>query len=439
MACKFAHQLKGGIGVVDVVVAQFLALMLGCGRNPRTGRAIGIKGSALMRVLAVAQRLRKRPAKGAPPRCAANLRGHPGADGGVIGGRAGVGGLGQPLAQGIWRLTVVRAQLRQNGVIVFDVHDDGHKPMVLGGRPDHRRSADVDVFDHFGIVRALGHRFLKRIEVHDHQIDWRDVVRVHRCDMVFIVAQGQQAAMDNRVQGLDPAIHHLGKAGDLGHILDGKARRAQRLGGSTCAEQLDPVACQRRGKLHQSGFVGYGKKRAAQRGKVGHLAAILLVWNDTGFVPVEIADAHGSFLRLGQGPANTRRVIHNLTSQHDLQCGARFQAHFFQIDAAINGKAVGPIVAEYPDLTAFECNPYRHPIRVEFRVHFGVQMEANVKRYACQQLGAHHLVEQAFFMHLHGKQHVLSRQGAPIKCQIKGPCMCQAMGSGITIVPALET
>ena len=65
---EFADQLESGIGVVDVVVGQLLALMLARGGDAGPGRAIGVEGRLLVRVLAVAQRLRERAAEDAAAR-----------------------------------------------------------------------------------------------------------------------------------------------------------------------------------------------------------------------------------------------------------------------------------------------------------------------------------------------------------------------------------
>ena len=104
--------------------------------------------------------------------------------------------------------------------------------MVFGRRADHRGPANVDILDAGVIIAALGDGFLERIEVHHQQIDRADAVFLHCRLVIFIVAQRQEATMHHRVQGLDPAIHHLGKAGNLGHIAHREARRAQGLGAS---------------------------------------------------------------------------------------------------------------------------------------------------------------------------------------------------------------
>jgi hypothetical protein len=65
----------------------------------------------------------------------------------------------------------------------------------------------------------LGHGRFERIEVDHDQVDRADLVFGHRGGVLGIVAHGQQPAVDHRVQRLDPAVHHLGKAGQFGNVL----------------------------------------------------------------------------------------------------------------------------------------------------------------------------------------------------------------------------
>jgi hypothetical protein len=60
---ELRHQLERRVGVVDVVVAQLLALVLGGGGHAGAAGAVEVEGRGLVRVLAVAQRLASVPAK----------------------------------------------------------------------------------------------------------------------------------------------------------------------------------------------------------------------------------------------------------------------------------------------------------------------------------------------------------------------------------------
>ena len=50
-----------------------------------------------------------------------------------------------------------------------------------------------------------------------------------RLEIVGTMPAGQDAAVDLRVQGLDPAVHHLGEAGDVGDVGDRQAGVGERL------------------------------------------------------------------------------------------------------------------------------------------------------------------------------------------------------------------
>ena len=134
--------------------------------------------------------------------------------------------------------------------------------MVLGGRADHGRPADVDILDAGREVAAAGHGLLEGIEVHIDDIDGADAVLGHGLGVVGGVANPQQAPMDHRVQGLDPAVHHLREAGEVGHVLHRQARRSDRRLGAAGGDQLHPHLRQRPGGLHQAGLVGHRQEGA---------------------------------------------------------------------------------------------------------------------------------------------------------------------------------
>ena len=51
---------------------------------------------------------------------------------------------------------------------------------------------------------------------------------------------GEDAAVDGRMQGLDPAVHDLGEAGDLGDAGDGQPGLLQMAGRAPGGDHLDP-------------------------------------------------------------------------------------------------------------------------------------------------------------------------------------------------------
>ena len=92
--------------------------------------------------------------------------------------------------------------------------------MILGRGADHGGAADVDVLNALLESGAFVDGGLERIEIDHQQIDRRDAVRLHRLRMLLVVADRKQPAMHLRMQCLDPAIHHLGKARQLRDIGD---------------------------------------------------------------------------------------------------------------------------------------------------------------------------------------------------------------------------
>src|SRR3546814_6024306 len=63
------------------------------------------------------------------------------------------------------------------------------------------------------------------------------------------------------VQRLDPAVHHLGKAGVVGYVLYRKPRLAQRFGGAARGQQFHPVPRKRLPQRHKPRLVGHRKQR----------------------------------------------------------------------------------------------------------------------------------------------------------------------------------
>ena len=115
--------------------------------------------------------------------------------------------------------------------VVGGLDHDGDAVVVLGGGADHGGAADVDLLDAGGEVGAAGEGGLERVEVDHHEVDRRRIRCCSRVgDVVGVVAAGEDAAVDGRVQGLDPAVQDLGRAGDLADLGHGHGRpRAARV------------------------------------------------------------------------------------------------------------------------------------------------------------------------------------------------------------------
>ena len=271
VAHEFRHQFEGGVGVVDVVVGEFLALPLARGRHAFAAGAIGVEGRRLVRVFAIAQGLGQFAREGTIARGGvADFASQPVRHGGIIGGGAGIGRQRHLLAEGHGGGTVMGGELIEQRLVIGGVRQHGDEFVVLGRGADHGGTADVDILDAGGVVGALGHRFLERVEVHDEEVDRFDPVRGHGQEVFVIVAQRQKRAMDIGVQRLDPAIHHFGEARHIGYITHLEARRAQHAGGAPGGDEFHPPCGKGAGEVEKPGFVGDGNQRAADGNEVGH-------------------------------------------------------------------------------------------------------------------------------------------------------------------------
>ena len=150
-------------------------------------------------------------------------------DGSVVGGGPCVSLAGQPAPEQRRGATGGGDFVERAGVLlrVGQHHDE---IVVFGGGADQGGAADVDVLHAVVVGCACRDGRLERVEVHRHQIDGRDVVDAHLVDVFGEVPAREDAAMDLRHQGLDAAVHDLGEAGVVGHVLDRHACVSQGFG-----------------------------------------------------------------------------------------------------------------------------------------------------------------------------------------------------------------
>jgi hypothetical protein len=97
--------------------------------------------------------------------------------------------------------------------------------VILRGRADHRRAADVDLLDRLRQAHAgTGNRLLEGIERDDHQVDRGDAVALERGEVLRDVAARENAGVDHGMERLHPAVEHLGEPGHLGDVPHGQSR-----------------------------------------------------------------------------------------------------------------------------------------------------------------------------------------------------------------------
>ena len=148
-------------------------------------------------------------------------------------------------------------------IVAGRVRDDGDELEVLGSGADHGGAADVDVLDGFGEgdVR-LGDGLFERIEVDGDEVDTGDVVLFHLADVLGVVADGEDAAVDVRVEGLDAAVHDLGEAGDVADVGDGDAGLFDGLHRAARGDDLDAGFVEFAGEVDDALFVRYADESA---------------------------------------------------------------------------------------------------------------------------------------------------------------------------------
>ena len=266
---EFGDAFEGGVGIVDVVVGELLALELARRGDARPTVRRAVEGRPLMRVLAIAHRLGKRAAQ-----CAEGRRGvaelvcEPVRDRRVVSGGAGISLLRQSLAQRQRGLAAMGVEIGQHGSVIGTLDDNRDVVMVLGGGADHRRPPDIDVLDAVVIAFAGRDRRLERIEVHHQQIDRLDAMADHRGLMLGMGAHGEQSAMDLRMERLDATVHHLRKARQFRHVLNREPRIGDRFRGAAGRDQRDTALVQRTGEIDEPRLVGNGKERAFDAAKL---------------------------------------------------------------------------------------------------------------------------------------------------------------------------
>ena len=104
--------------------------------------------------------------------------------------------------------------------VVFGIGYDGDEVVVLGRRPNKGGTADIDVLDAVRPGRAARHGLAEGIEVDHHEIDGLQTVLPHGGEVALFVPPRQDAAVDAGMQRLDPPVHDLREAGDLGDLGD---------------------------------------------------------------------------------------------------------------------------------------------------------------------------------------------------------------------------
>ena len=140
-------------------------------------------------------------------------------------------------------------------------------------------------------------RRCERVQVHDHELEWRDAGPEQLAAVVVEPAIGEEAPVDARVQGLDAAVEHLGAArhgGDIGHGQPGFAQRPCSAAGR---DQLEATGDEPTPELGETRLVRHGQQRAARQRHAG-IGALEI----DRHVPAIGGDAQGAGQQQAHGP-----------------------------------------------------------------------------------------------------------------------------------------
>ena len=177
----------------------------------------------------------------------------------VVGDHAVVGGsVFKRLEHQVETLGVGQAtglEVFQHIGVIAGIDHNGDVFVVFGRRTHHGRAANVDVLDGGRqVATRLVDGGFEWVEVYRDQVDRLDAVLVH--DVVVNAATAQDAAVDFRVQGFYPAVHHFREAGVIGDFNRGHAVVLQQLERTASGQDLDAEGFQFTGEIKDSGFVG---------------------------------------------------------------------------------------------------------------------------------------------------------------------------------------
>ena len=120
------------------------------------------------------------------------------------------------------------AQFQHEAGIFFGTHDDAGETVILGGRADHCRSADVDLLDRlFGRHAVFLDRFFERVQIDDNKVDRLDMKVVKLFSVHGIVEHSEQCRVNGRMERLHSAIQYFREAGNLRNLFYGNIRGGQ--------------------------------------------------------------------------------------------------------------------------------------------------------------------------------------------------------------------
>ena len=222
-----------------------------------------------MRVLAVGEVEELLVGEHPPLRERLVAQAEPARDRSVVTGDVGERLVREPVPCLLGDRAAARLELGQDRVVALRAHHHRDRVMVLRRRADHRRAADVDVLDglRLGDIGSRDRR-LERVEVHAHEVDRLDPLGLERRHVLRVVALREQRRVEPRVEGLDATAEDLLLARELGDVGDPQPGVADRRGGATGRQQLDPHLAQPPREIDHAGLVRDRDQRPANPNRI---------------------------------------------------------------------------------------------------------------------------------------------------------------------------
>src|SRR5215472_15968218 len=157
----------------------------------------------------------------------------------------------------------------EHAFVIGRVGDYRHGIVVFRSGADHGDAPNVDIFYARLGARARCDRLREGVEVADEKVDWGDAAFRQRGEMIRLLAPGQKAAMNGRVQCLDPAVEELCSAGDLCYLGDRQSGGHERARRSACRDECDAARRERAGERDNPGLVADRNEGASDEARVG--------------------------------------------------------------------------------------------------------------------------------------------------------------------------
>ena len=123
-------------------------------------------------------------------------------DGGVVMTAHTEGTLSKHLAVSeVGNSTLLVEDVEQHAILGL-ARNDNHIVEVFGSCADERDATYINLLDNVGLRSAAGNGLLERIEVNDDEVYFRNVILLHLVNVASVVATGEDATENFRVQGL---------------------------------------------------------------------------------------------------------------------------------------------------------------------------------------------------------------------------------------------